>query len=450
MATRKFDLVVIGTGSAASTVASRCRGAGWSVAIVDSRPFGGTCALRGCDPKKVLVGAADVLDWIHRMKGKGIRRDVARIDWPELMRFKRSFTDPVPQQREANLQKAGIETFHGRARFAGPTAVQVENDELQGRHVVIASGAKPVGLKIPGQELLTFSDQFLELDRLPGDIVFVGGGYISFEFAHVVARAGVHATILHRSARPLRGFDPDLVSRLVQRTREIGVHVELETSVEEVQKVASGLVVRTSKAGQKETFETEMVVHGAGRVPDIDELDLAAAGIERGLPGIRVNEYLQSVSNPAVYAAGDAVATGPPLTPVAAHDGRVVAENLLKGNQRKPNYTGVPSVVFTVPPLATVGLHEEAARQHGLRFRVHHGDTTGWYSSRRVAEACSGFKVLIEEETERILGAHLLGSQADELINLFAFAIRTGSRVGDLQDTMFAYPTHASDVSYML
>jgi glutathione reductase (NADPH) len=450
MATRGFDLVVIGTGSAASAVASRCRAAGWSVAVVDSRPFGGTCALRGCDPKKVLVGAADALDWIQRMKGKGIHPDGARIDWPELIRFKRSFTEPVPQQREASLRKAGIETFHGRARFVGPTTVHVENDQLQGRHVVIATGAKPVDLKIPGQELLTFSDQFLELDRLPSDIVFVGGGYISFEFAHVAARAGAQARILHRSARPLRGFDPDLVSRLVQRTREIGVRVELETSVEGIEKVASGLVVRVSKGGQKETFETEMVVHGAGRVPDIDELDLAAAGIERGRPGITVNEYLQSVSNPAVYAAGDAVATGPPLTPVAAHDGRVVAENLLKGNRRKPNYTGVPSVVFTVPPLATVGLHEETARQRNLRFRVHHDDTTGWYSSRRVAEACSSFKVLIEEETERILGAHLLGSQADELINLFALAIRTGSRVGDLQDTMFAYPTHASDVSYML
>lgn len=450
MSIHTFDLVAIGTGSAASAVAFRCRTAGWSVAIIDSRPFGGTCALRGCDPKKVLVGAADVVDWIHRMEGKGIHSDGARIDWPELMRFKRSFTDPVPPHRDAALRKAGIETFHGRARFVGPTTVQVGSDRLQSRHVVIATGAKPVDLSIPGRELLTISDEFLEIDRLPTDIVFVGGGYISFEFAHLAARAGARATILHRSARPLRGFDPDLVSRLVQRTREIDIRVELETGVQGIEKVANGLIVRTSKVGQKETFETEMVVHGAGRVPDIDELDLAAAGIERGRQGIRVNEYLQSVSNPAVYAAGDAVAAGPPLTPVSAHDGRVVAENLLKGNQRQPNYTGVPSVVFTVPPLATVGLHEDAARRRNLRFRVHHDDTTSWYSSRRVAEACSGFKVLIEEDTERILGAHLLGSQADELINLFAFAIRTDSRVGDLQDTMFAYPSRASDVSYML
>jgi glutathione reductase (NADPH) len=450
MAAQPVDLIVIGTGSAASTVASRCRAAGCSVAIIDARPFGGTCALRGCDPKKVLIGAAEALDWISRMQGKGIQPGGAQIDWPELMRFKRTFTDSVSQHREAGLRQAGIETFHGRARFVGPTAVQVEDNRLQGRHVLIATGAKPVDLKIPGWELLTFSDQFLELDHLPDDVVFVGGGYISFEFAHVAARAGAHATILHRSTRPLRGFDPDLVSRLVQHTRDIGVRVELEASVEAIQKSPSGFVVRAATPGGKTTFSTDMVVHGAGRVPDVDQLDLAAAGIERGRPGIKVNEYLQSVSNPAVYAAGDAVAAGPPLTPVAAHDGRVVAENLLNGNRRKPNYTGVPSVVFTVPPLAAVGLSEEAARSRNLRFRVHHEDTTQWYSSRRVAEACSGFKVLIEEETERILGAHVLGSQADELINLFAFAIRSGSRASDLLDTMFAYPTHASNVSYML
>lgn len=210
------------------------------------------------------------------------------------------------------------------------------------------------------------------------DIVFVGGGYISFELAHVAARAVAYATILHRSIGPLRGFDPDLVKRLVQRTREIGVRVEVETSVEGVEKVGSGLVAHVAKAGQKKTFETEMVVHGAGRVPDIDDLDLAAAGIEHGRPGVRVNEYLQSVSNPAVYAAGDAVATAPPLTPVAAHDGRVVAENLLNGKRRTPNCTGVASVVFTVPPLATAGLHEEAARQRNLQLCLRHKDTTGW------------------------------------------------------------------------
>jgi glutathione reductase (NADPH) len=157
------------------------------------------------------------------------------------------------------------------------------------------------------------------------------------------------------------------------------------------------------------------------------------------------------VSNPAVYAAGDAAASGgPPLTPVAGYEGRIVAANLLDGNKTTADYKGIPSVAFTVPPLATVGLQEATARQEGLRFRVHKERTLGWYSSRRIAEEYSGFKVLIEEETERILGAHLLGPHAEDTINLFALAIRSGLRTRDLKQTIFAYPTHASDVAYML
>src|SRR5258708_18737971 len=164
--TRKFDVIAIGTGSAASSVASRCRDAGWQVAIVDSRPFGGTCALRGCDPKKVLVGAAEATDWIRRMKGKGIRVQNLHIDWPELMRFKRSFTEPVPERREDGFARAGIAAFHGRACFTGPTAIRIGEETLEGRYIVIAAGMAPADLKIHGTVHLTTSDQFLELNEL--------------------------------------------------------------------------------------------------------------------------------------------------------------------------------------------------------------------------------------------------------------------------------------------
>jgi glutathione reductase (NADPH) len=236
MSSKKFDLVVIGTGAAASTVASGCRSAGWSVAIIDSRPFGGTCALRGCDPKKVLVAAAEAIDWDQRMAKKGIIADQARIDWGDLMRFKRSFTDPVPKHREEGFAKAGITSFHGRAHFAGPATLQVADTTLEARHVVIASGAHPVKLTIPGAELLTTSEEFLDLDSLPKRIVFVGGGYISFEFGHVAARSGAEVTIIHRGARPLPRFDSHLVDQLLQRTRNLGVQVEVQTEVIEIEK----------------------------------------------------------------------------------------------------------------------------------------------------------------------------------------------------------------------
>ncbi len=448
---RNFDLVVIGTGTAASVVAATCRSAGWQVAVIDSRPFGGTCALRGCDPKKVLVGAAEVIDWVRRMDGKGINAGQARIDWRELMRFKRSFTDPVPQSREQGFAKAGIAAFHGRARFVDTQAVQVGEEVLTGRYVLVATGARPAALHIPGENLLTTSDQFLELEALPRRLVFVGGGYISFEFAHVSARAGAAVTLLHRGARPLTGFDPDLVDQLLKRTQEQGIDVRLETRVEALERTGDHLSVRASTPAGMQTLEADLVVHGAGRVPEIDDLGLDVARVAWAERGVKVNEYLQSISNPSVYAAGDAAAGGGlPLTPVAGYEGRVAAENILSGNRRKTRYEAIPTVVYTVPPLAAVGLQERAARERGLRFRVHREDTSGWYSSRRVGETCSGSKVLIEEGSDRILGAHLLGPQADELINLFTLAMRAGAKVTDLHEVVFGYPTHASDVQYML
>lgn len=447
---KSFDVVIIGTGSAASGVASRCREAGWRVGIIDSRPYGGTCAVRGCDPKKVLVGATEALDRVARLEGKGVRAKDIGIDWAELIQFKRSFTEPVPENREHGFSKAGIDTFHGRARFVGPTAVQVGSDVLEGRYIHIAAGAKPADLGIPGHEHLITSDQFLELDTLPSRIVFVGGGYISFEFAHVAARAGARVTLLNRSSRPLGGFDPDLVSLLVERTRKLGIDLHLETEVLGIESSGQSKIVQTSKAGEKLSFEADLVVHGAGRVPEIDDLALDKAGVKREERGVRVNEYLQSVSNPTVYAAGDAAASGPSLTPVAGYEGRVVAANLLEGNHQKVNYPPIPSVVFTIPPLASVGLHEAAAKSQGLKFKTRYSETSDWYSTRRVGEAYSGYKVLVEEESGRILGAHLLGPDAEEFINLFTLAMRSGMKASDIKETIFAYPTHASDMGYMV
>ncbi len=399
----------------------------------------------------MLVGAAEVIDWNNRMKEKGIISEGTEIDWPALMRFKRTFTESVPKGTEQGFAKAGIATFHGRARFIDQTIVKVGDDTLNARHILIAAGAHPANLAIPGEEHLTTSDQFPELEELPGRIVFVGGGYISFEFAHVAARADAQVRILHRGARPLAGFDPDLVNQLLQATQEIGIDVQLNTAVQAIEMDSDHFVVHASNENTKQTFKADLVVHGAGRVPEIGDLDLAKAGIDYGKKGVSVNEYLQSVSNGAVYAAGDAAASGGlPLTPVASMEGSVVAANLLEGNQHRPDSTAVPTVAFTVPPLASVGLQEATARRQGLKFKTNHADTSGWYSSRRVGLKFSGYKVLVEEESNRILGAHLLGIHAEEVINLFAMAIQFGLRADDLKKVRYSYPSHSDDISYMV
>jgi glutathione reductase (NADPH) len=451
MSSHQFDLVVIGTGTAGSTVASRCRSAGWSVAIADSRPFGGTCALRGCDPKKILVAAAEAADWARRLQGKGIEPGGIRIDWSALMRFKRTFTDPVPAARERSFAQAGIATFHGLARFENDSTVRIGDDRLLARHIVIAAGAQPAPLGFPGAEQLITSEQFLELDALPPRIVFVGGGYISCEFAHVARRAGAHVTILHRGERLLERFDPDLVALLDRHARKLGIDIRLRHDVKAVERNRGRYVVRASGPHATESFEADLVVHGAGRVAEIDDLDLAAGHVERGTRGVKVDAHLQSVSNPRVYAGGDCAETdGLPLTPVAGLEGRVVAANLLGGADGVPDYTGVPSVAFTLPPLARVGLSEVVARSRGLSFRVTHGETAGWYSSRRRGEECSGFKVLVDEKSDRILGAHLLGPHAEETINVFGLAMRHGLTASQLKESVYAYPTNASDIPYLV
>jgi glutathione reductase (NADPH) len=462
---KTFDLVVIGTGVAASTVAWKCQSAGLKIAVIDSRPFGGTCALRGCDPKKVLVGVAEIIDLSHRMESKGVAHaKEIRINWPEMMYFKRSFTEPVPKRREEEFSKAGIAIFHGHARFTDNTTVKVgeQGIVLSAKHILVATGAKPAKLNIPGEAYITTSEEFLELNDLPRRIVFAGGGYISFEFAHIAARAGAETTIIHRSKKPLGQFDPDLVEQLVQRTQELGIDVRLQTELKGIDRTANGtLLVYTSSSStddnKEHTIEADIVVHGAGRLPDIEGLDLPVGGIEYEPKGVKVNDYLQSISNPAVYAAGDVAAAesgGPQLTPVATYNGEIVAANLLKGNHVKVDYSGVPSVVFTIPPLASVGIQEYAAKKEGLHFKTNHEkNTSSWYSSRRLGEKYSGFKVLVEdggEKSGRILGAHLLGSHSEEVVNIFALAIRLGLTAENIKEALFSYPTNSSDIRYML
>ncbi len=448
--TKEYDLIAIGTGTGASGAASRCRSAGWSVAVIDHLPFGGTCALRGCDPKKVLVGAAEAIDHSRRMRGKGIAGGEPAIAWNELIKFKRTFTAPVPAMKEKNFAKNGIDAYRGRARFRGSRSVEVGGEVIEGRFILIAVGAVPMRLGIPGEEHLITSTEFLELDRLPKKIVLVGGGFIAAEFSHLAARAGAQVTVLQRAERMLTAFDPDLVGWLMEKFHEVGIDVRLETRVTAIEKSAGGLSVRASSNGKDEVFTADLVVHAAGRVPDLEPLDLAAAGVESEKGRLRLNEFLQSVSNPAVYAVGDAALSGPPLTPVSSHDAKVVAANMLNGNHQKPNYLGVPSVAFTIPPIASVGLSEKQARETGIKFRMQYEKASDWYTARRVAETTYGFKVLVEEETDRILGAHLIGPHVDEVINVFALAIRKGLTAEDVKTTLFAYPTGASDIGYMV
>ena len=444
-----YVLLIIGSGTAAMVAAMRVRNAGWNVAVMDEKPLGGTCALRGCDPKKMLVAGAEVIDAARRMNGNGIVGDV-HIDWPDLIAFKRTFTDPVPEKHKHRYEEKGIATFRGPTHFTGPNSLSVAGTELHARHILIASGAEPVPLGLPGEKYLIDNEGFLAMQSLPRRIVLVGGGYIAAEFSHIAARAGAEVTVLQRGPRMLPQFEPELVGWLMDSFQAIGVAVRTNTTVTAIERNGDAFTVRAEANGEEVTVVADLIVHAAGRTPALNRLDLSAANVEVEEGRLKLNQYLQSVSNPAVYAAGDAAQSGPPLTPVSSHDAKVVAANLIEGNHRKPDYRGVPSVAFSLPPIASVGMGEEQAREAGLRYRVKSQRASDWYTARRVAEPVYGYKTLVEEGTGHIIGAHLVGPHVDEVINVFGLAIRHGLTADDLKATMFAYPTGASDIGYML
>lgn len=449
-----YDLVAIGTGTAAKKVAVTCRRAGWRVAVVDHLPFGGTCALRGCDPKKALWSVSHAYDLARRLGPAGLRgAEGLSLHWPEMAAFKRVFVDPVPLKREAFFREEGIDAFHGHARFIGPNTLLIGDQRIDARHILIAAGAEPMRLPFAGSSLLTKSDDFFELSEIPKSLVLVGGGYIAFEFAHMAARLGAKAIIVEGADRCLEKFDRDLVQRLVDKSRRIGIEVHVDTEVTSIEPTSGGLSVQArTGAGITLSFEAAVAVHAAGRVPALADLNLPAGDVEWDGRRLRLHPHLQSTSNPAVYAAGDAAARGPALTPVASHDAEVVAANLLHPDapRREPDYTGVPSVAFTIPTITSVGLTEAEARDKGFRVRINHRDMTDWQAVRHVQEDTAAYKIIIEEGTDRILGAHIVGPDAENTINLFALAIRLGLGARDMDRFMSAFPTAASNVFQML
>jgi glutathione reductase (NADPH) len=448
--TESFDLIVIGGGTGGNGVARMTANAGWRVASIDSLPFGGTCALRGCDPKKMLIAVTEGVEWARSLDGKGLEAQTA-VNWPDMVAFKRMFTDAMPGRIEGGLEKAGVAVLHGETHFTGRDTVAVNGETFSARHFHIATGARPMTLNIPGEELLTTSTEFLELPERPDRAVFVGGGFIAMEFAHIAKRAGAReVTVLEMMERPLGNFDPDLADVLCEATAELGIDLRTRAKVLKIDKNGTGFTVTYETPTGTEVIDCDLVVHATGRVPNIDHLNLDAAGVEYSRRGIKVSPFMRT-TNPAIFAAGDCADSGPNLTPVSANEGRIAGKNLLAGkDEREVSYPPIPSVVFTLPQLASVGLSEAVARDKGLDFDTRFDKTAGWYSSLRVGARHTAYKVLVEKGTGTILGAHLIGPGAEEQVNLFAMAMAAGLTANRIKGLIFAYPSFASDIGSMV
>lgn len=442
--TSSYDLAIIGGGPACEPAASRCRKAGWSVVVFESGLLGGVCPNTGCNPKKALMGPAEAVVMARHLAGKGLTGE-PHPDWAAMAAFKKTFTEPVAPWLDEYYRKNDIVVVHARAAFTGPNTLRAGNTEITAQKILIATGATHQRFHFPGAEHMGTSDDFLALARLPARIVFVGGGFVAFELAHLAAVCGARATILTHGDAALRRFDQDAVARLVEATRAMGIAVHLNAPVTRIDQEPHGLCLSVPGLD----IAADLVVNAAGRPPHIDDLGLDLAGVAASPAGVSVNEFLQSVTNPDVYAAGDCLDAPYALTPVADRDSHVAAENMLSGNTTPINRTGTPSVLFTQPPLAMAGLTEADCRAKAIPYVKKEYDLSEAFPWQRLGQHPGYSKTLVSPDDDRILGVHILGHAAEEIINVVALAMRQGVPGKALRETIWAYPTCGYYLRYM-
>ena len=446
---KKYDVVILGGGNAGFGASKVLATAGKKLAFVEPNEFGGTCPNRGCTPKKVLVAAAHSLDEISRASHHSIEVGPARLDWQALIQRKDEMIGFIPGAMRGVADKRG-DVYVGQARFVGPNQVQVGEDTIEAEHILVATGSKPRPLSFPGSEHLVTSAEVLSSPTLPKKAVFIGGGVIALEFGHVYARAGVDVTILEVAPRLLPRLDADTVAQLHQYSESLGIKVFTGVKVQAIEGAGSALSVVYEHDGKSQRVDSDWVVNGAGRVANVSELDLAAAGVEHDGVRIAVNQQLQSVSNPSVWVAGDALVGSAQLSPIATYEGQVVGRNIAHNAAEAPDYFALPSAVFTVPSLATVGLTEEEAQKQYPKLRVTTNDMSTWFSGKSYGEKLAWAKVLIDDASDTIVGAHLLGHNADDLIHVFCLAMKHKISVTALKNQIFAFPSFSSDIKSLL
>jgi glutathione reductase (NADPH) len=446
----RFDVVILGGGNAGIGVTGPVRRAGRSVAMIESRDLGGTCPNRGCTPKKILVAAGHALHEIERASVHHIAVGKPKLDWAALIDREKDMIKDIPANLARSMARRQVEVIKGHAAFADPNAIRVGNRTLEAKHIVIATGSKPRPLPIPGAEHMITSDEMLSERELPGSVIFVGGGVISLEFGHVYARAGTEVTILEALPQLLPAMDADAVARLQAESERIGIRVKTNVSVKRIEPGNGTLRVTFVHDGREQALEANRVVNGAGRIANVDTLDLEAGNVAYANGRVAVDAHLRSTSNSLVHVCGDVVPISPQLSPIATYEGDIVGRNIVEGPKYRPDYESMATSVYTVPSLAAVGLTEVAARQKGLAVDVHVNDMLGWFSARTYAETVAWSKVIVEKATDRILGAHFVGHAGQELVNIFALAMRFGITATQIRENVYAYPTFASDIKHML
>ncbi len=432
-----YDLLVIGAGTAGKSAALKAVSLGARTAIIEENGFAGSCLGKGCVPKKILVSTVELYWRTRNATELGLTGvEEVGLDWAAITNRKDQMVNSLSSDTKSLLEHQGITVFQGSPKFTGKHEVTISDLIVASEKFVIATGSSPSKPPIEGIEHAMTSDEFLDLKSLPERMVVIGGGLIAMEFGFCLARAGVKVTILERGPVVIPHVDDEMRDALIGIGREAGMEFHTNASVQHISKDRT---VEANVNGTVESFPSDLVLVATGRPPNVANINLEEAGVELERGGVKVNEYLQSTSAPQVYAAGDVIGK-PQHTPVAWYEGPIAAQNALNGNENKVDLSFLPTFIYTIPALGQVGFTEAEARKHGYKVAVKRLQFA--MSPAIVTNDAEGLvKIVYDEGTEKLLGVHILGARAEDIVQIAAVAIRGGLTLTDLGTMHHAFPT---------
>ncbi len=447
MAEFDYDLFVIGAGSGGVRASRIAAAHGARVAVAEEYRVGGTCVIRGCVPKKLLVYGAHFADALHDAAGFGWTLGETSFDWDKLRNFVASEVDRLERAYTNTLDNNHVEHFHERAVITGPHNVRLTSGrEITAKYILVAVGAWPVMPDFPGNEHCITSNEVFHLKSFPKHVVIQGAGYIAMEFAGIFNALGAQVTVVNRSSQILRGYDESLRDRLLEITRARGIEFRFDSAIEKVDQRADGsFTVHTHGHGE---LHADVVMVATGRKAKTAGLGLEAAGVALGAKGeVPVDEW-NATSCPSIYAVGD-VTDRVQLTPVAIREGHAFADNVFGGQARTTSYENIPNAVFSQPPLAGVGLTEVKAREKFGEVKVFTSDFRPMQNMFSDRPERGLYKLVVDAGSDKVLGVHMIGPDAPEILQAAAIAVNAGLTKRDFDATMALHPSMAEELVLM-
>jgi glutathione reductase (NADPH) len=437
-----YDLLVIGAGSGGVRAARAAAGLGAKVAIAEKHRIGGTCVIRGCVPKKLLVYGAHFAEDLYDARRFGWQVDGATFDWATLRDNVLAEVTRISGLYRETLENHGVDIYEGHAAVTGSNSVRIDGRAFNAKFILIATGARPQLLQVPGIEHVITSNEAFHLERLPARILIAGGGYIANEFAGIFNELGSKVTLVNRSDQILRSYDAQIRDRLMQISTAKGIQFLFNAPLHRIERRADG-VLEVHLGDTR--VECEAMMCAVGRVPNTEQLGLDSAGVELDANGaIRVDEYSRSTC-PSIYAVGD-VTNRVQLTPVAIREGQAFAETVFGNKPTKVDYNCIPSAVFSHPPLAGVGLTEAQARSRLGQVRIHTSDFRPMKNVLANRNERALFKLVVDATDDRIVGAHMIGPDAPEILQILAVAVKARLRKSQLDEVVAIHPTMAEEL----